>query len=119
VARKPPAPGIRLDKQRGQGYLCRPRLEPEPKTVANHVSAAKRARQTLKITERNKHFRTTTRTHMKRVRAAISAGDRATAQAALKECIKRVDQAVSKGLWHRKAGSRYVSRLSAAVHGMK
>ena len=87
--------------------------------MANHVSAAKRARQTVKITERNKHFRTTTRTHMKRVRAAITAGDKTTAQQALQECIKRVDQAVSKGLWHPKAGSRYVSRLSAAVHAMK
>ncbi len=87
--------------------------------MANHVSAAKRARQTLKITERNKHFRTTTRTHVKRVRAAITAGDKSKAAEALQACIKRVDQAVSKGLWHRKAGSRYVSRLSAQVHAMK
>jgi small subunit ribosomal protein S20 len=87
--------------------------------VANHVSAAKRARQTIKITERNKHVRTMTRTQMKRVRAAVAAGDKAGAEEALKVCIKRVDQAVSKGLWHPKAGSRYVSRLSAAVHGMK
>jgi small subunit ribosomal protein S20 len=87
--------------------------------LANHVSAAKRARQTLKITERNKHFRTKTRTQMKRVRAAIAAGDKGAAAEALQDCIKGVDQAVSKGLWHRKAGSRYVSRLSAAVHAMK
>ena len=87
--------------------------------MANHVSAAKRARQTIKITERNKHFRTTTRTHMKRVRAAIAAGDKPAAATALKACIKLVDQAVTKGLWHRKAGSRYVSRLSAAVDAMK
>jgi small subunit ribosomal protein S20 len=87
--------------------------------VANHVSAAKRARQTLKITERNKHIRTTTRTHVKRVRAAIVAGDKSAAAEALKACIKRVDQAVSKGVWHSNAGSRYVSRLSAQVHAMK
>lgn len=86
--------------------------------MANHVSARKRARQTIKITERNKHVRTTTRTHMKRVRAAISAGDKAKAKTALDVCIKRVDQAVSKGLWHRKTGSRYISRLSAQVHAM-
>jgi small subunit ribosomal protein S20 len=86
--------------------------------VANHVSAQKRARQTLKITARNKHVRSTTRTFVKRVRAAIAAGDKATAQTALKICIKRVDQAVGKGLWHRNAGSRYVSRLSAQVAAM-
>jgi small subunit ribosomal protein S20 len=86
--------------------------------VANHVSSEKRARQTIKITERNKHFRTMTRTFMKRVRAAVAAGDKSKAEAALKLAIKRIDQAVSKGLWHRKAGSRYISRLSQSVNGM-
>jgi small subunit ribosomal protein S20 len=86
--------------------------------LGNHVSAQKRARQTIRITERNRHFRTLTRTQMKRVRAAITAGDKAKAAAALQVCIKQVDQAVSKGLWHRKAGSRYISRLSAQVHAM-
>jgi small subunit ribosomal protein S20 len=87
--------------------------------LANHESARKRARQTIKITERNKHVRTTTRTHIKRVRAAISGGDKAKAVAALKLGIKHVDQAVSKGIWHRKTGSRYISRLSAQVHAMQ
>ena len=87
--------------------------------MGNHVSARKRARQTVKITERRRHQRTTARTQMKRVRAAVAAGDKGKAEAALKDCIKRVDQAVAKGLWHRKAGSRYISRLSAQVHAMK
>ena len=87
--------------------------------MANHVSARKRARQTLKITARNKHVRTTTRTHMKRVRAAIGEGDKAKATTELAACVKRVDQAVSKGLWHRKTGSRYIARLSAQVYAMK
>jgi len=87
--------------------------------VANHVSARKRARQTLKITARNKHLRSTTRTFVKRVRIAIAAGDKNDAQVALQACIKRLDQAVAKGLWHRNAGSRYVSRLSAQVAAMQ
>lgn len=87
--------------------------------MANHVSAQKRARQTVKITERNKHFRTMTRTYMKRVRAAIAAGDKPQAEEALKVCVRRIDQAVSKGLWHRKAGSRYISRLSSQVHALQ
>jgi small subunit ribosomal protein S20 len=86
--------------------------------VANHVSSEKRARQTIKITERNRHFRTMTRTFMKRVRAAVAEGDKGKAEAALKLAIKRIDQAVSKGLWHRKAGSRYISRLSQSVNGL-
>lgn len=83
--------------------------------MANHASARKRARQTLRITERNKHYRTTTRTHLKRVRTAIAEGDKAAAEAALKQCVQQVDKAVAKGLWHRNAGSRYISRLTSQV----
>ncbi|MDD9939103.1 MAG: 30S ribosomal protein S20 [Myxococcales bacterium] len=86
--------------------------------MANHASARKRARQTLKITERNKHFRTTTRTHVKRVRAAVAAGDKAAAETALKTAVKLIDRAVAKGLWHRKAGSRYISRLTSQVSAL-
>ena len=86
--------------------------------MANHESARKRVRRTAKITERKKHFRSTARGAMKRVRAAITAGNKVDATDALKICIKKLDQAVTKGLWHRKAGSRYISRLSAQVHGM-
>ena len=86
--------------------------------MANHESARKRVRRTAKITEHHKHFRSTARGALKRVRAAIAAGDKKEAADALKACIKRLDQAVSKGLWHRKTGSRYISRLSAQVHAM-
>ena len=87
--------------------------------MANHVSAQKRARQTLKITEHHRHFRTVTRTQMKRVRAAIAAGDRKEAVQGLKVCIQAMDTAVSEGRWHAKAGSRYVSRRSAPGHALQ
>ncbi len=87
--------------------------------MANHVSSAKRARQTIKITKRRQHVRSTARTFVKRVRTAIEAGDKTKAAAALKDCVKRLDQAVAKGIWHRRTGSRYISRLSAQVSAMK
>lgn len=86
--------------------------------MANHESARKRVRRTARITEHHKHFRSTARGALKRVRVAIAAGDKKEAAEALKACIKRLDQAVTKGLWHRKTGSRYISRLSAQVHAM-
>lgn len=86
--------------------------------MANHVSAHKRIRQTQKRTERNKHVRTTTRTLVKRVRAAITAGDKSAAQAALTLAVRQIDKAVGKGLYHRRAGSRYIARLSAQVHAL-
>lgn len=87
--------------------------------MIRHPSAQKRLRQTLRITARRKPVRTATRNAMKAVRAAIAAGDKKAATAALSSCVERIDKAVQKGLWHRNAGSRYVSRLSAAVAAMK
>lgn len=86
--------------------------------MANHASARKRIRQTEKRTERNKHVRTTTRGLVKRVRAAIEAGDKNAAQVALGPACRQIDKAVAKGLYHRRAGSRYISRLSAQVHAL-
>lgn len=83
--------------------------------MANHESAEKRNRQNLKRTARNRHIRTTVRTSVKRVRAAIEAGDVAAAKEALPTAVRRIDMAVSKGIYHRNTGSRYISRLTAQV----
>jgi small subunit ribosomal protein S20 len=83
--------------------------------MANHESSKKRIRQTLKRTERNRHVRSTVRGSVKKVREAITTGDKSNAQAALATAVRRIDMAVSKGVYHRKTGSRYISRLSAQV----
>lgn len=83
--------------------------------MANVESAKKRIRQTEKRTARNRHVRTTVRTMMKRVRDTLKKGDVAEAKEALAHATRTIDMAVSKGVYHRNAGSRYVSRLSAQV----
>lgn len=83
--------------------------------MANHESARKRIRQTAKRTERLRKVRTTTRTFMKRVRAAIQTGDKSKAEESLKVAISQIDRAVSKGVFHRRTGSRYIARLSSQV----
>jgi small subunit ribosomal protein S20 len=55
---------------------------------------------------------------VKRVRAAIEAGDADTAKKALIEAVSRIDGAVSKGIFHRKTGSRYISRLTYQVNAL-
>ena len=87
--------------------------------MANHASAKKRARQTIKRTARNRHIRTTVRTQVKRVRSAIEAGDQAAAKKALAAAISHIDGAVSKGIFHRKTGSRYISRLTHQVNSIE
>ncbi len=87
--------------------------------MANHASAKKRIRQTKKRTARNKHVRSTVRGFVKAVREAISEGDAAAAKAALPAALRRIDMAVSKGVFHRKTGSRYISRLASQVAALK
>lgn len=84
--------------------------------MANHPSAEKRNRQRITRTARNRAITSTVRTHVKRVRAAIAGKDKATAEKALKAAISQIDKAASKGGVHRKAASRTIARLSAAVH---
>lgn len=83
--------------------------------MANHASAKKRIRQSVKRTDRNKNVRTSVRTLVKKTRVAIASGDKAAATAALDAATRRIDQAVTKGVYHRKTGSRYISRLSSQV----
>jgi len=83
--------------------------------VANHASAIKRHRQNEKRALRNKHVRSTVRGLVKHVRVAIDAGDKPAAEVALKNAVRRIDMAVTKGVYHRKTGSRYISRLSHQV----
>ena len=83
--------------------------------MANHASAKKRIRQTAKRTARNRYVRSTVRTLVKAVRQAIDDGNKDAAQTALNAAVRRIDMAVSKGVYHRKTGSRYISRLSTQV----
>ena len=86
--------------------------------MANHASSKKRIRQTAKRTARNRHLRTTVRTLVKRVRDAITSGNKEEAQSVLKLAVCKIDGAVSKGIYHRKTGSRYISRLTSQVSGL-
>jgi small subunit ribosomal protein S20 len=52
---------------------------------------------------------------MKRVRAAIQTGNKTTAEASLKVAISQIDRAVTKGVFHRRTGSRYIARLASQV----
>jgi small subunit ribosomal protein S20 len=84
--------------------------------VANHASSEKRNRQRIVRTARNRAVTSAVRTLVKRVRTAVTAKDPAAAKKALVEATVALDRAASKGVYHTKAASRVVSRLSAAVH---
>jgi small subunit ribosomal protein S20 len=59
--------------------------------------------------------RSSVRTVIKRARQALQAGDAGAAQSAVREAESAIRKAVSKGVFHAKTGSRYVSRLTLAA----
>ena len=81
--------------------------------MANTSSAKKMARKIERRTALNKARRTRMRTYVKKVDAAIATGDQDQARAALRTAESELMKAVSKGVIHKNAGARKVSRLSA------
>ena len=84
--------------------------------MANHKSAAKRARQTIKRTEANRFYRTRLKNITKAVRQAAANGDKAAAQEARKVANKNIHAFVSRGFLKKQTASRRVSRLALLVN---
>lgn len=87
--------------------------------MANHKSAEKRARQTIKRTERNRFYRTRLKNITKDVVVAVEAKDLAKAEEALKLANKSFHSFVSKGFLKKQTASRRVSRLAKLVNSLK
>ena len=92
--------------------------EMEVYQLANIKSAKKRILVAETKAARNKAIRSKVKTYVKKVDAAIAAGDKAAAQAALLAATSEIDKATSKGVYHKNTSSRKVSRLSKAVSAM-
>ena len=84
--------------------------------MANIKSAKKRILVINKKTMRNKMIKSGVKTAIKKVLAAIEAGDKAAAQAAFVSATKTIDMAASKGVYHKNNASRKKSRLAKAVN---
>ena len=83
--------------------------------MANTSSARKAARQIARRTGVNQARRTRVRSHVRDVEEAIAAGDAKKAQAALAVAEPEIMHAAQKGVMHKRAASRKVSRLVARV----
>lgn len=84
--------------------------------MANHPSALKRHRQSLRRRARNKSVKSSVKTAVKKVRSALDAQDGQGARAALAAAVPALDKAASKGVIHRRTAARKVSRLMRAAH---
>jgi small subunit ribosomal protein S20 len=83
--------------------------------MANTSSARKAGRVIARRTAINKSRRSQMRTMITRMEDAITAGDRGLALAMLKRVEGVIMRAAQKGVVHRNAASRKVSRLTHRV----
>lgn len=86
--------------------------------MANIKSAKKRILVNRTKADRNKAIKSSVKTAVKKVFAAIESGDKAAAQTALRAATKTIEMAATKGVYHKNNAARKVSRISKAVNQM-
>ncbi|MGE4292717.1 MAG: 30S ribosomal protein S20 [Desulfovibrio sp.] len=84
--------------------------------MANHKSAIKRHRQSLKRRDRNRANKTRVKNVVKAVREAMEQNDKEQAAAALKSAVSMLDKAASKKVVHWRNASRRIARLQQALN---
>ena len=83
--------------------------------MAHHKSALKRVRQTIKRTAQKRSQRSDLRTVIKKFRLILDGGNIDQAREAYSSVQKNIDKAVTKGILHKRTGSRYKSRLALSL----
>lgn len=86
--------------------------------MANSAGSRKRARQAEKRRQHNASLRSMVRTYIKKVQAAIAAGDQAAAQEAFKTAQPILDGSVNKGIFHKNTVARTKSRMVKQIVGL-
>ncbi len=86
--------------------------------MANTAQARKRARQSVARNMHNTSLRSMLRTSIKRVRAAVAAGDKELAAEVFRKTSSVIDSVADKKIIHKNKAARQKSRLSAAVKAL-
>jgi small subunit ribosomal protein S20 len=86
--------------------------------ATTNKSAEKRNRQGEKRRQRNKSVKTAIRSSAKKVATASQGKDKALAESALKDMIKRIDTAARKGIVKKNAAARKKSRMQRLVNAL-
>ena len=80
--------------------------------MANTPQAKKRIRRNASRAEINRARVSRIRTFVKQVEAALAAGDKTEAQAALQRVQPELSRGVARGVLHKNTASRKLSRLT-------
>ena len=86
--------------------------------MANTAQARKRARQSERRRQHNSSLRSTVRTTIKKVRAAIAAGDKVAAEAIFRASTSVIDKIADKDIVHKNTAARHKSRLSRQIKAL-
>lgn len=86
--------------------------------MANSPQAKKRARQNDIARKHNSSMRSMVRTYLKKVLAAIEAGDAEAAKAAYAAAVPILDRVADKGVYHKNKAARHKSRLNAQIKAL-
>ena len=87
--------------------------------MPNSASAKKRLRQNETCRLRNRATKTRIRTQIRKVRAAVAAGNVEESETTFRTAAKKLDQAAAKNVIHANAAARTKSRLSKAIKAIK
>ena len=83
--------------------------------MPNIKSAKKRVLVIEKKTLENRMVKSAIKTELKKFEAAVSEGNKEVATELYSVCVKKLDQAVSKGVYHKNTISRKKSQLAKAL----
>ncbi len=86
--------------------------------MANHRSAKKRIRQTVRRTAVNRNRISRIRTFVKSVEQAIESGDKEAAATAFQAAQPEIHRGVTKGVLHKNTAARRLSRLSRRIRAL-
>ena len=84
--------------------------------MPNIKSAKKRVLVTNAKTLQNQMFKTSMKTSIKKYEAALASGDKAAAAETYKAAVKKIDQAVAKGLLHKNNAARKKSNFTVKLN---
>ena len=84
--------------------------------MANIKSQIKRVKTNNERTERNRAYKSELRTWIRKVRAAVDAGDAEAAKAAIVTASTKLDKAVSKGVIHANQAANKKSAMAKQVN---
>ena len=86
--------------------------------MPNIKSQVKRVKTNEKARLRNQAIRSAVRTEIRKFREAVESGDKAAAEAQLRVASRKLDKAVTKGVFHRNSAANKKSNMARALNKM-